>query len=205
MTAHLLLGLALGFAAGIQPGPFQTFLVSRTLQDGLRHALPAAFAPLLSDVVPVSLSLLLLTSLPAWMDNVLYFGGGCFILFLSWNAYKSFRAFGFNPAALQQSGRQNFMRAVTVNLLNPNPYLFWSLVMGPLLLKAWRESTIAGIAVVVVFYGTIVLTCVAVIVLFAGVGKLFPRVNRALVGVSAIALAAFGLYQLYLGAASLGM
>lgn len=203
LISYVLLGITLGFAASVQPGPYQTFLISRTLQDGWRRALPAAFAPLLSDIAPVSLALLVLTSLPARMENILYLVGGLFLLFLAYGAFRSFRTYAFNQAALLQSGRQNFLKAVAVNLLNPNPYLEWGLVMGPLLLKAWRESMVTGIAMVSSFYATMLLTCAGIILLFAGIGRLFPKVNRILLGVSVVALAAFGCYQLWLGLSSL--
>jgi len=203
LISYVLLGITLGFAASVQPGPYQTFLISRTLQDGWRRALPAAFACLLSDIPPAALALLVLTSLPAWTENVLYLVGGCFVLFLAFNAFRSFRSYRLNHAALLQSGRQNFLKAVAVNLLNPNPYLEWGLVMGPLLLKAWRESMVTGVAMVSAFYAAIVLTCAGIILLFAGVGRLFPKVNRVMLGISVVALAAFGCYQLWLGFSSL--
>ena len=203
MISYVFLGITLGFAAAVQPGPYQTFLVSRTLQNGLRTTLPAVFAPLLSDVPAVTLALLLLTSLPAWMENALYFVGGFFVLFLAYGAFKSFRNYSFNQAALLGSKRQSFLKAVTLNLLNPNPYLYWSLVSGPLLLRGWRESAANGIAMVSSFYATMLLTCAGIILLFAGIGRLFPKVNRILLGVSVVALAAFGCYQLWLGFSSL--
>lgn len=197
------IGITLGFAAGVQPGPFQTFLISRTLQHGWRPTLPAACAPLLSDIPAITLALLLLTSVPAWMQNVLYFVGGFFLLLLAYGAYRSFKKYAVNQATLLASGRQSFLRAVTLNLVNPNPYLFWSLVIGPLLLKGWHEAAANGIAMVSGFYATIVLTSMGVILLFAGVGRLFPKVNRILIGISVVALAAFGIYQLWLGATAL--
>ena len=198
-----MLGITLGFAAGVQPGPFQTFLISRTLQHGWRRSLPAACAPLLSDVPAVTLALLLLTSVPIWLQNTLYFVGGFFLLFLAYRAFKSFREYTLDQTALMESGRQSLLKAVAVNLANPNPYVFWSLVAGPLLLKGWREAAVNGIAMVSGFYATIVLTSAAIVLLAAGVGRLFPRVNRILLGVSVIALAFFGLYQLWLGATAL--
>jgi threonine/homoserine/homoserine lactone efflux protein len=203
LISYVLLGITLGFAAGVQPGPFQTFLISRTLQQGWRHTLPAACAPLLSDVPAVGLALLLLTSLPVWMENILYFVGGFFLLFLAYGAFKSFRKYTFSQQALLRSGRQNFANAVTVNLLNPNPYLFWSLVTGPLLLKGWREAPVNGIAMVSGFYATLIGTSAVIVLLFAGIGRLFPKVNRILIGISVLALALFGCYQLWLGATSL--
>jgi len=157
----------------------------------------------LSDAPAVTLALLLLTSLPDWMGNILYLLGGFFVLFLAYRAFKSFRKYTFTQEALLKSGRQNLVNAVTLNLLNPNPYLFWSLVTGPLLLKGWREAPVNGIAMVSSFYVGIIGTSAGIVLLFAGIGTLFPRVNRILIGVSVVALAIFGFYQLCLGATSL--
>jgi len=203
LLSYVVLGITLGFAAGVQPGPFQTFLISRTLQNGWRPTLPAACAPLLSDVLPVTLALLLLTSVPLWVQNILYFVGGFFLLFLAYRAFIAFREYSLDPTALRESGRKSLLKAVAVNLVNPNPYVFWSLVAGPLLLKGWKEAAVNGIAMASGFYATIVLTSAAIILLAAGVGRLFPRVNRILLGISVVALALFGFYQLWLGATSL--
>ena len=195
--------MTLGFAEAVQPGPYQTFLVSRTLQHGWRRSLPAAFAPLLSDIPAAAFALLLLTSVPAWLGNILYLVGGFFLLFLAYSAYKSFKKYSFSQAVAPESGRQNFFKAVTVNLLNPNPYLSWSLIIGPLLLRGWREAAVNGIALVSSLYIAITLTCIGIVLLFAFVGKLFPKVNRILIGISVVVLAAFGFYELWLGATSL--
>jgi hypothetical protein len=88
-------------------------------------------------------------------------------------------------------------------LLNPNPYLAWSLVMGPLLLRGWREDPANGVALVVGFYVTLISTTGGIILLFVAIRRLGPKVNRILIGVSAIALAGFGLYQIWLGASAL--
>jgi threonine/homoserine/homoserine lactone efflux protein len=92
------------------------------------------------------------------------------------------------------------LQAAIVNFLNPNPYLFWSLVMGPLLLKGWREHYLNGIILLLVFYTTMVLSQMGIVLLFAQAGKLGPKVNRVLIGLSAIALICFGIYQLWSGA-----
>jgi threonine/homoserine/homoserine lactone efflux protein len=200
---YLILGITFGFGAAIQPGPLQTFLISRALHGGWRSTLPAACAPLVSDIPIVILVLLLLSRLPDWAINVLYLAGGCFVLFLAYSAIKSFRHYSFNQTALLQSRRQNFFKATVVNLLNPNPYLAWSLVMGPTLLRGWREDPVNGIALAGGFYVTLICTTGGIILLFAAIRRLGPKVNRILIGVSAIALAGFGLYQIWLGASAL--
>jgi hypothetical protein len=71
--------------------------------------------------------------------------------------------------------------------------------MGPLLLKGWRETPANGIALLIGFYTTMILVTLGIMLLFSGARNLGSRVSQALVGVSAIALACFGLYELWLG------
>jgi threonine/homoserine/homoserine lactone efflux protein len=197
------MGISFGFAAGVQPGPLQTFVISRTLNYGWRPTLPAAAAPIISDLPIVALVLLILNNLPLWVENVLHFGGGLFVLFLAWGAFKSFRHYSMQQAAPVKSGRRNLIDAVLMNLLNPNPYLTWSLVLGPILLQGWRESPANGIGLIAGFYGAIIATTAGIILLFGTVRRFGPKVSRILLGISAVALAGFGFYQLYLGAAAL--
>jgi threonine/homoserine/homoserine lactone efflux protein len=49
MLGYLTIGVTYAFAAAVQPGPFQAYLISLTLVNGWRRTLPAVLAPLLSD------------------------------------------------------------------------------------------------------------------------------------------------------------
>jgi threonine/homoserine/homoserine lactone efflux protein len=197
MLTYLILGMTYAFAAAVQPGPIQAYLVSQALSHGWRRTIPAAFSPLVSDGPIIVLVLLVLSRVPAGMMLGLRGAGGIFLLYLAFIAMRTWRHFDQGTAQPAPSGRQNLLRATLVNLLNPGPYLGWSLVMGPLLLKGWREAPAHGIALVVAFYATMVLTQVGIVVLFATARGLGPRVNRVLVGVSAVALACFGVFQLW--------
>lgn len=199
MTGYLILGVTYGFAAAVQPGPFQTYLISQTLTNGWRRTVPAAFAPLLSDGPIIALVLLLLSRMPDWLVQILQFAGGVFLLYLAFGAFKSWRNFDENKVGQVNTSRQTVFKAAMVNLLNPSPYIGWSLVMGPLLLKGWRETPSNGIALLAGFYTTMIFVTLGIMLLFAAARNLGPRVSRALVGVSAIALACFGLYELWLG------
>ena len=55
------------------------------------------------------------------------------------------------------------MNAAIVNVLNPNPYLGWSLVMGPLFLHAWQEVPRNAAALLVGFYTTSGEPCLGVL------------------------------------------
>jgi threonine/homoserine/homoserine lactone efflux protein len=199
MLGYLLLGMTYAFAAAVQPGPFQTYLISQTLVNGWRRTIPAAFAPLLSDGPIIALVLLVLSRMPAWLVQGLQCVGGLFLLYLAFGAFKTWRDFDVEKTNVVKSSRQTVLKAAMVNLLNPAPYIGWSLVMGPLLLKGWRETPANGIALLVGFYTTMILATLGIMLLFAGARNLGPRVSRALVGLSAIALTCFGLYELWLG------
>jgi threonine/homoserine/homoserine lactone efflux protein len=197
---YLIMGITLGFAAGVQPGPLVTFLISRSLNAGWRRTLPAALAPVISDAPIVVIVLLILSAIPVWMQNILHLAGGFFILYLAWGTYRSYRNYQLNPQAEGQSGKKTLLKAGLVNLLNPNPYLMWSLVMGPLVLLGWRESPRHGVSLLSGFYLTIVLTLAGIVLLFATLRNLGNKVIRVLIGISALALAGFGLFQIWLGA-----
>lgn len=201
MWIYLLQGIGYGFAAASQPGPFQTYLISQTLTRGWKRTLPAAFAPLMSDGPIILLCVLVLSQVPDWLQRILYIAGGIFILYLSYGAFKTWRNFDENSNQPVPSGQQSILKAVVVNVLSPGPYIFWTLVTGPILLRGWRESAINGIGFLAGFYLTLIGGCIAIIMVFGIAQKLGNRFKRILIGISAIALFCFGLYQLWRGMA----
>jgi threonine/homoserine/homoserine lactone efflux protein len=204
MLGYFILGVAYAFAAVVQPGPYQTYVISQTLSNGWRRTLPAAFAPLVSDGPIAILVLVVLSQVPRWFTFVLELAGGLFLLYLAVRALNAWRRYDGEKKVQSQSIRQSLTKAVMVNLLNPNPYLGWSLVIGPLLLKGWRETPQNGVSLLVGFYGTMVAAMIGTIMLFGGARTLGPKVNRILIGISAIALAFFAFYELWLGTRTLG-
>ena len=97
MTRYLIFGFTFAFAAAVQPGPFQAFLVSQTMTAGWRRTAVAAFAPLLSDGPIIVLVLLVLSQVPPGFVQILQIGGGLFLLFLASRALRACRDY----AALQ--------------------------------------------------------------------------------------------------------
>jgi threonine/homoserine/homoserine lactone efflux protein len=199
MLTYLILGMTYAFAAAVEPGPLQTYLISQTLSHGWRRTLPAAFSPLISDGPVIVLVLLVLSRLPVWLAQGLRLAGGVFVLYLAWSAVKAWRRYDAQDMPPAPSKRQSLLRAALVNVLNPNPYISWSLVLGPLLLKAWRETPAHGVALLAGFYGTMVFSLAGTIALFAAARNLGPRVTRVLIGLSSVALACFGCYLLWSG------
>ena len=202
MWLYILQGIGYGFAAAAQPGPFQTYIISQSLAKGWRKTLPAALAPLISDPPIVTLCLLVLSQVPLWFQRFLYIAGGLFILYLAYGTYKAWKNFDMNLSLTESDTRQSLLKAALMNALSPGPYIFWSLVTGPILIRGWRETPVYGIGFLVGFYVTMI-SSLALIILVFGIAREFgPKVNRVLLGISAIALFCFGLYQLWLGVIS---
>jgi threonine/homoserine/homoserine lactone efflux protein len=201
MGIYILQGVGLGFSAAVLPGPFLAYLISQTLSRGWKRALPAALAPLISDGPIIALCLLILSQVPAWFERTLHFAGGTFILYLAYGASRAWREFDPSIVSAADAGIQgSVFTAALMNTLSPGPYIYWSLVTGPILMRGWRETPMNGIGFLAGFYITIVLSLTAIILVFGLARQLGPNVNRALVGVSALALFFFGFYQLWLGA-----
>jgi len=202
MPPYVLLGATYAFAAAVQPGPFQTYLISSTLTRGWRRTLPGVFAPMLSDIPIVSLVLLVLTQVPPSVVNVLRLAGGLFLMYLASGAFAAYRRYESPRAGPPAHATRTVLEATFVNLLNPNPYLSWSLVLGPLLLQAWRTSPAHAVALIASFYVTMIASTAVILLPFAGARALGPRVGRTMLGVSAAVLAAFGVYQIWVGGAA---
>ena len=199
MWLYLLQGIGYGLAAASQPGPFQTYLISQTLTRGWKRTLPAALAPLVSDGPIILICVLVLSQVPVWMQRILYIAGGLFILYLAYGTYNSWKNFDSRLPAVETGTRQSILKAALMNALSPGPYIFWTLVTGPILLKGWRETPVNGIGFLIGFYVTLVSSLAALILIFGTAAKFGPKFNRMLLGISTIALTCFGLYQLWLG------
>ncbi len=199
MLSYLIFGITYAFAAAVQPGPLLTYIISQTLKKGWRSTLPAAFAPVISDIPILILILFLLSTMPVSFIFILRIGGGLFLLYLGFRAFKSWQEFDADQPILNESGQQTLFNAVFVNLLNPAPYLGWSLILGPIFIEGWKLAPINGIAMIIGFYVTMILTLAGIIILFGFARKKGPKVSKILLGLSSIVLFAFGIYQLWLG------
>jgi len=191
MLLYLLQGLALGFSAAASPGPLQAFLIHRALHSGWRRAAPVAFAPLLSDPPIILLIVFLLDQIPDWALRGLGLVGGFFIFYLVWGMWRDWRRV---PSPEPEGQTVNSLRkAIFINLLSPGPYLFWTLICGPLLLEAGRRSIGHAAAFLAGFYGLFILMNLLLALTFDAARRLGAKVTRALTLSSIVVLAVFGL------------
>ena len=201
MINYLIFGITYAFACVVQPGPLQAYLVTQSLTNGWRKSLPLALAPLMSDIPIIILILFILSNVPHEVLQILQCLGGVFLLYLAFSALKKKKT-PVKSSKQNVTGRSNLLKAVIINLLNPGPYLGWSLVMGPQLIRAWNEGPGNGIVLVAGFYCSMVIYSAIMIVLFGVASNLGPRVNRISQNISVIVLIIFGSYQLWTGLTS---
>jgi len=196
-------GAALGFSAAASPGPFQAFLLAQAVRLGGWRALPAALAPLASDGPIIAAVLLALSRAPAWLLRGLHVAGGLFLLWLARGALRAASPARAGEAAPAGAGA-GFARAVAMNALSPGPWIFWSLVSGPLLVEAWRTSPGRGLSFLAGFYLLLCGGNAALVLAFAGARRLGPGPARALGLFAGLALLLFGIHQLWKGTAGWG-
>ncbi len=150
MFSSLIAGILLGLSAGFSPGPLITFVITQTLQHGIKEGLRVALAPLITDLPIILVSVFVL----AQLANVNAILGGVSLLgacFVGYLAYESFRTNHLDVQASNTTA-QSLRKGVLVNLLSPHPYLFWFMVGAPMIVKAWQENALAALAFVVGFY-----------------------------------------------------
>jgi threonine/homoserine/homoserine lactone efflux protein len=199
MLQYLLFGGGFAFAAAVQPGPLQAFLLSRAAAEGWKRTLPASLSPLLSDGPIALLVLLVIGRLPVAAQRGLRVAGGVLLLYLAWAALRQRRSASTADQVVAGSGPRTLLQAAMVNLVNPNPYLGWALVLGPAAAAAWRRGPANAAVLIAGFYGVMVATLAAFILLVGSTRFLGSRGQRTLVLISAVVLAALGVFQLVAG------
>ena len=198
MLSNLLIGISYALSAGLQPGPLQAFFLAKVAENGWRRALPTAFAPLISDGPIALISITLLTTLPESFRNWIQLAGGALLLSFAWSTFrKRDQAKRSAEKATEGSQPKTVGQATLINLLNPNPYLGWSLVMGPAVLTAWKAGPEQAVVLLLAFYITMISTSMALIYLMGRALLLGPNAGRYLSIVSASLLLVLGFYFLY--------
>ena len=128
MFNYIIIAIGLAFAAVVQPGPFQTFLISQSLMNGWQKTIRLVFAPIITDIPVIIMVLVVLSNIPPFILQILQCLGGVLLIYIAYRAYLSWRTFDANNLSTKPN-QQSFVKALIVNFFNPNPYLAWSLVL----------------------------------------------------------------------------
>jgi threonine/homoserine/homoserine lactone efflux protein len=197
-------GAALGLTAAATPGSLQTLLISETLLGGLKRGARVTLAPLITDAPIIVAVLFVLQRVPPIVVQTLSLAGGVFVLYLAWGLFKQWQAgtaVQTEVAATQPIGWKGLWRASIVNWLNPNPYLFWTLVGGPTLIAALSQSVWYGVAFLVGMYSVFIGGMLIIAAVFHFARRLGPRVVRGLLLISIGILVIFGILLIQRGLA----
>lgn len=145
----LLLGLTLGFGAGIAPGPMLALVIRSALRGGFPAGARMAMTPLITDVPVIVVAVLLAGGLPETALGVLGIAGGLFVVHLGLQALREDPV----PQAAPGSAAADLRTGVVTNLLSPHPWLFWLTVGAPILADG---SATEGAGFLLVFYSLLV-------------------------------------------------
>jgi threonine/homoserine/homoserine lactone efflux protein len=163
MIDLLIAGSLLGIYAGLSPGPMLLLVVSQTIKHDFKEGLKVAFAPLISDIPIIIISLIIISFLEGYKSilGIIFIFGGLYLVYL---AYESFK---FKPldVDMELDNPKSLRKGVTLNLLNPSPYIFWITIGSPIIIPAYMINPIAPLEFIISFYIFLVSTkiCVAYI------------------------------------------
>jgi threonine/homoserine/homoserine lactone efflux protein len=87
--------------------------------------------------------------------------GGVYLFYLG---FSSFRFTGEDLKAAEVNP-QSLKKGVMINFLNPSPYLFWTSIGGPLVLKSSDSSLVSAMVFIMPFYVLLVGSKVVVAVI----------------------------------------
>jgi threonine/homoserine/homoserine lactone efflux protein len=187
----LLLGLGIGGAAGLSPGPLLVLVVTATLRGGWRSGVAAACAPLVTDTVVVLSVLLVLQHLPPRTVAGLGVAGGLVVIFAAVSTARGAATTRDVPAAATSAPA--LRQAATINLLSPHPWVAWATVLGPMTVTTWRSTHSAAVGLVAGFYVALIgVKVVLALLVAAGRHRISPVGYRRTLFAASAALALAG-------------
>lgn len=151
MNEYILSAFIFGLTAGFKPGPLGIVVIQQTLEHGLKHGLKASLAPIITDGPIIVAALVVLTQFDdkSPFIGILSLAGGLYLLWLSLKIVR-IKEINISKSLLKPKSLET---AIKVNLLNPNPYLFWFTVGGTYLVLGTQSQSAVFI---VVSIGTLV-------------------------------------------------
>ena len=193
-------GVALGVIEGIKPGPLLTMVIRETLSGGLRAGVWTAAAPIFAAGPLIIVSLLA----ASWISTrpsiliVISILGAAYLLKMG------LECFSIEPPSsdlAEVDVSDSFKRGVLTNLLNPNVYIFWFLIGGPLMASVADEEPLAPVAYAVTFLVSIIIVKSIIALAFDRTrGNLSRRSYSIMLSLCGVAMIFFAIgftYQAY--------
>jgi len=159
MKTLFISGMVLGLSAGLSPGPMLTLVIAQTLRHGIREGVKVALAPLLTDTPIIMVCLLLLSFFSSMTPalGVISLCGGGYLFYLGMSSMR------FKAGSLkEETDPKSLKKGLMVNFLNPSPYLFWTSIGGPLVLKTTAAPLVSAAVFIFPFYVLLVGSKIAI-------------------------------------------
>lgn len=139
MITTIVVAVILGAFAGAAPGPYTTMVIGTSLQRGFKEGFKLALVPLVTDIIPLLLTVFILDALGWTALTLLGITGGTLIGMVG----VRFIRHNGPPAMAGEEPFQaaTFGHAATSTFLSPSPWMFWLVLAGPLTVRAMERST----------------------------------------------------------------
>jgi threonine/homoserine/homoserine lactone efflux protein len=146
----LISGFVFGLSSGLIPGPLLTLVISETLKYGIKEGIKISLAPILSDLPIVLVTILVLAQLSSIQPALAIISvlGGIFLVYLAIESF-CFRGYDIND---NMPRPQSLKKGLIVNLLNPNPYMFWFSIGAPTVVRAMDSGAVPASIFILSFY-----------------------------------------------------
>ncbi|DAC43001.1 MAG TPA: LysE family translocator [Candidatus Thalassarchaeaceae archaeon] len=193
-------GVALGVIEGIKPGPLLTMVIRETLSGGLRAGVWTAAAPIFTDGPLIIVSLLA----ASWISTRPSILIAISILGAAYLLKMGLECFTIEPPSYDLAEidvSDSLKRGVLTNLLNPNVYIFWFLIGGPLMASAADVEPLAPVAYAMTFLVSIIIVKSMIALAFDRTrGNLSHRSYSIMLSLCGVAMIFFAIgftYQAY--------
>jgi threonine/homoserine/homoserine lactone efflux protein len=153
MFEYLIAAVVFGLSGGLSPGPLLTLVVSETLARGRNAGLAVSLSPLITDGPAIAVSVFLLGRIESSDSalGALSLAGGALLVSYGIAGLRGAKV-AVEETDVDRKAWASLAKGISVNFLNPNPYLFWLTIGTPILLEAHSVGWAASIGFLLVFY-----------------------------------------------------
>ncbi len=150
----LISGIFFGLAAATSPGPLLDLVFSETLKYRRKEGMKIAVSPLIAEFPILLFVLVILSNLMEYglIIGIISLFGACYLIHLG---IRNLRV-KTNVLEVESAKEDGLKRGVIAILLNPNPYLFWLSIGGPMIFESLDIHISATALFILGFYTMLV-------------------------------------------------
>lgn len=196
MTTTIIVAIVLGAFAGAAPGPYTTMVMGTSLQKGFREGFKLALVPLVTDIIPLILSVFILDAFNWTALTLLGITGGTLIGMVGVRFIRHNGPPGMDGQEPLQAA--TFSHAAISTFLSPSPWLFWLVLAGPMTLRAMERSTAeAAIFVGILFVMNIGMATLVAWLVSNSRRIIAPQIRSRMLQVAGIGLLIAGVFLVW--------